>query len=440
MTASRWSRRQILMTLGSSVAAACLAPIAACSGDRRDSRPNFVFILADDHRHDFLGSAGHPWLRTPHLDRLAAEGVRFDHAFVTTSLCSPSRASFFTGQYAHRHGVILNENRDLDPDLPTFPQLLQDAGYRTGFVGKWHMARWARPRPGFDHWVSFSRQGDYGRNTLNVDGEWVLAEGYVTDVLTDHAVEFVQRDGREPFLLCLGHKAVHQPFEPAPRHADLYGGADGTSGDRERVMRDYARTLAAVDESVGRILSTLDEQGILDETVIVYAGDNGYLFGDHGGLWDKRVAYDSSIRVPLLVRYPPAFAAGHVCSQMALNLDVAPTLLALAGVPVPAAMQGMDLAPLARGADTRDAFLYEYFAGSGPVPTIVAVRTARHKFVTYPENPDLPEELYDLSVDPDERDNRRDDPRYQSVMTDMRARLAGLEHETGFRLPPAAGN
>jgi N-acetylglucosamine-6-sulfatase len=424
-----------------------LAGMAGCDGrveQARDRRPNVIFILADDHRHDFLGSAGHPWLRTPHLDRLAAEGVRFSEAFVTTSLCSPSRASFLTGQYAHRHGVVENEDEDLDPTTPTFPQLLQAAGYRTAFVGKWHMARWARPRPGFDRWVAFSRQGDYHRNTLNVDGAWVLAEGYVTDVLTRYALDFVAASTDAPFLLCLAHKAVHQPFEPAPRHRGLYRDVavppPGSAPDEQHAaaVGDYARTLAAVDESVGRIIAALEERGILDETVIVYAGDNGYLLGEHEGLWDKRVAYDTSIRVPLLVRYPPAFAAATVCSSLALNLDVAPTLLRLAGAAVPPVMQGLDLVPLARGETEREAFLYEYVASTGEVPTIVAVRTPRHKLVTYPEDPARRDELYDLARDPDERRNRLDDPRYAEVLAQLRGRLATLESETGFSLPEPA--
>ena len=451
---SRWLKRAGLGLVGAGLLATGLVLLGSC-GDRRDARPNIVFVLADDHRYDFLGAAGHPWLETPNLDRLATEGVRFAQAFVTTSLCSPSRASFLTGQYAHRHGVVANETTDLGADVPTFPQLLQVAGYRTAFVGKWHMARWARPRPGFDRWVAFSRQGDYQRNTLNVDGAWVLAEGYVTDVLTDYALDFLADSDRRPFLLCLSHTAVHQPFTPAPRHADLYrdapvaavdslaaapaasGRQDGTVAiDRVAMVRDYARTLAALDESLGRILAALEARGILDNTVVIYAGDNGYLFGDRGGLWDKRVAYDPSIRIPLIVRYPPRFPAGTVCDELALNLDVAPTLLTLAGVPLPAAMQGRDLLALADGTATRDAFLYEYFADTGQVPTILALRSRQYKLVTYPENRELPDELYDLARDPAERRDLAADPAAAAVLADLRARLAALAAETGFR-PPA---
>jgi len=451
---SRWLKRAGLGLVGAGLLATGLVLLGSC-GDRRDARPNIVFVLADDHRYDFLGAAGHPWLETPNLDRLATEGVRFAQAFVTTSLCSPSRASFLTGQYAHRHGVVANETTDLGADVPTFPQLLQVAGYRTAFVGKWHMARWARPRPGFDRWVAFSRQGDYQRNTLNVDGAWVLAEGYVTDVLTDYALDFLADSDRRPFLLCLSHKAVHQPFTPAPRHADLYrdapvaavdslaaapaasGRQDGTVAiDRVAMVRDYARTLAALDESLGRILAALEARGILDNTVVIYAGDNGYLFGDRGGLWDKRVAYDPSIRIPLIVRYPPRFPAGTVCDELALNLDVAPTLLTLAGVPLPAAMQGRDLLALADGTATRDAFLYEYFADTGQVPTILALRSRQYKLVTYPENRELPDELYDLARDPAERRDLAADPAAAAVLADLRARLAARAAETGFR-PPA---
>lgn len=438
--------------MGAGALSLSLVPWAGCTGRSRAKRPNFVFILTDDHRHDALGCADHPWIRTPHLDTLADEGVRFSNSFVTTSLCSPSRASFLSGQYAHSHGVCNNEQDDLPDTVPTFPQALQAAGYRTGFIGKWHMARHAKPRPGFDHWVAFSRQGGYQRNTLDVNGRWELSEKYVTDDLTDRAENFLADQGPDPFLLYLSHKAVHAPFQPAQRHTKLYGDARMlpamTPGERldlkpnwggrkpqmERAAHvlDYARTLASVDESVGRIREILDRQGRLDNTVIIYAGDNGYLQGEHGGLWDKRAAYEQSIRIPLLIRYPRAFSPGKVCRELALNLDVAPTILGLAGLTPPSEMSGLDLSEMARGTAARESFLYEYFAEMGSVPTTVAVRTREYKYITFPENPEHTRELYHLRYDPAETDNRIGQKEYSEVLAELESELEALKKSTGF--------
>ena len=448
----RPTRRDLLKAIGAGALSLSLAPYAGCAGRRAARRPNFVFILTDDHRHDALGCAGHPWIRTPHLDTLATEGVRFSNSFVTTSLCSPSRASFLSGQYAHAHGVCSNEQDDLPAAVPTFPRLLQAGGYRTAFIGKWHMARHARPRPGFDHWAAFSRQGDYRRNTLNVNGRWELSEKYVTDELTDRAEQFLAGPEQSPFLLYVSHKAIHAPFQPAPRHDELYRDVrirpPGTPGERLDLkpdwrgrqpqlnyadhVRDYARTLAAVDESFGRIREILDRQGKLDNTVIIYAGDNGYLQGEHGGLWDKRTAYDPSIRIPLLIRYPEAFAPGEICEELALNLDVAPTILGLAGLTPPEVMPGLDLAAMARGKATRESFLYEYFAEQGMVPTTVALRTREYKYITYPENPEHTRELYHLRQDRGELENRIGQVEYSGVLADLESELASLKESTGF--------
>ncbi len=454
-----FGRRRFLRFLGGGIAAAWglagpLGISGAGCGRRPASRPNFIFILTDDHAHDALGCSGHPWIRTPNLDRLCERGVRFSNAFVTSSLCSPSRASFLSGLYPHQHGVCSNEVNDLLPSTPIFPGLLQAAGYRTGFIGKWHMARWSSPRAGFDHWVSWNGQGDYFRNTLNVDGNWELCRNYITDEITGRGIEFLEKEDPRPFLLVLSHKAVHQPFRPAPRHAQLYGdvtvGAEVPEGDRldlkpdwggrmqgpDRVafQRDYARTLAAVDEGVGRVLTALEDSGRIEDTVIVYAGDNGFMMGEQGGLWDKRAAYERSIRIPLILSYPARFDPGFVCPALALNIDVMPTLLQLGGLAPPAGLPGMDLAGLADGSLQRDAFLYEYFQELGPVPTTVAVRTDRYKFITYPRNPDLPLELYDLRYDPDELVNRAAEADYGVIVKDLAARLEEMKVRTGFRL------
>jgi len=421
-------------------------------GRQSPEHPNIVFILVDDQRADAMSCAGHPWIRTPEIDRLADEGVRFTSAFVATSLCSPSRASFLSGLYPHRHGVIANEDRDLPSDVPQLGTLLQAAGYETAYIGKWHMARWSTPRPGFDRWVSFNGQGHYERNTFNVDGEWVLEQGYVTDVLTRYAIDFLDRDRDRPFLLVLAHKAVHAPFVPAPRHAALYEDAPiatpestpealaaqpdwgGREPERDSVafQREYARTLAAVDESTGAILDRLRASGLLDDTVVVYASDNGFLAGEHGGLWDKRAAYDPSIRVPLLIRYPARVPQGATNDALALNIDLLPTLLELAGVPVPPEVQGESLLPVLDGAPGREAFLYEYFAEQGEVPTTLAVRSHRWKYVTYPDQPELGAELYDLRADPGELANLAGESGFATVTDSLRAELDSLRAVTGY--------
>ena len=304
---------------------------AILSGQPR--RRNIVFILVDDQRFDFAGALGHPWLKTPHMDRLIRGGACFTNAFVTTSLCSPSRASILTGLYMHAHGVVDNFT-PLDTRLTTFPQLLQGAGYRTGFVGKWHMGGASdEARPGFDHWISFFGQGRYIDPELNRNGRREQVKGYMTDVLTEEGRRFIRANAAQPFMLYLSHKAIHYPFEPAARHKDLYSnepvprpasmkyreedyqqrpawvrarryarqGVDGAYDHvtpLDNAYRDACRSLMAVDDSVGGILEELERTRLLDNTLVVLMGDNGFMWGEHG-LIDKRAMYETSIRVPL---------------------------------------------------------------------------------------------------------------------------------------------
>ncbi len=448
------SRRDALKIIGAGVATLALGDLIAC--DRAPKRPNIVIVLTDDVRFDAMGCAGDQRLQTPNIDRLAAEGVRFSNAFTTTSLCSPSRASLLTGCYAHRHGVLDNMSRDPDPADPTLGQVLQQAGYETAYFGKWHMLARGTPRAGFDHWASFTGQGEYIRNTMNVDGKWQLVLNYITDELTDHAVKFLDREHEKPFLLVVGHKAAHAPFMPAPRHESRYAGVDfsvatgGDAGDLANKpdwggrqnealtpedLRNYHRCLLAVDESVGRITETLRKRKLLDDTIFIYTSDNGLMLGEHGGLRDKRAAYEASIRVPLLMRHPKLAPRGRVCEELALGIDIMPTLCEAAGVPVPAPVQGNSLLPVLRGARGRDDFLYEYFHEDGPVPTCLAVRSRDWKYVTYPENRDLPAELYDLRADPNERTNLAGQPAYAGQERELATRLAALMRGTGYRRP-----
>lgn len=434
----------------------------ACAAAAQQPRPNIVFILIDDLRWDALGYTGHPFARTPHIDRIAREGVNFRNAFVTTPLCSPSRASFLTGQYVHTHGVRDNSDHSaLSHELLTFPRLLRETGYETAYVGKWHMGTDDTPRPGFDRWVSFRGQGRYDDPPLNVDGKPVPAQGYMTDLLSEHAVEFIRRPRTKPFALYLAHKAVHGPFTPAERHKDLFADrpvprspntkdtleskpvlrreiegvprlGPGT-GSGDELIRNQLRCMSSVDEGVGRIFEALEQTRQLDNTLIVFTSDNGYLWGEHG-LGDKRFAYEESIRIPLAMRWPRLIKPDWVVEQFALNIDLAPTLLEVAGAPVPKPMQGRSLVPVLRGkpAGWRRSFLTEYFAEPRypRVPTWQAVRSERWKYVEYTALRGM-DELYELKSDPYEMNNLIGEPAARRVLVECKQELGSLRKETG---------
>jgi arylsulfatase A-like enzyme len=427
-------------------------------------RPNIVFILTDDQRYDEIAAIGNfPWLKTPNLDRLVNNGVTFENAFVTTSLCGPSRASFLTGTYASRHGVIVNEHVDYDKSLPTFPVLLQEAGYNTGFMGKWHQAMHNNPRPGFDYWACFWGQGKYfGDTFLLHDGATrVVPKGkYLTDELNDMAVEFIHQErGDQPFLLYLSHKALHQPFTPAPRHRKLYSNIDIPSQDdldddlaakpsyiseaalkRRRItggkaplhsrIPDKMRTITAVDDGVGMIIQALEDNGQLDNTIIIFAGDNGYFMSEHGGLHDKRKAYDPSIRIPLIM-WNPSIKNALKVDQLVLNIDLAPSLLDIVGAPIPEHMHGESWVPLLQAdGKGREGFLYEYYkesdyrprGGFPGTPTLHAYRTEDWKLVRYPDG-DYKSELYHVSADPKELYNHAQNPEYAEKLVELNAKL-----------------
>jgi N-acetylglucosamine-6-sulfatase len=400
------------------------------------ARPNFVFVLIDDMRWDSFSYAGHPFLKTPNIDRIAREGAHFTNAFVTTPLCSPSRGTFLTGQYVQTHGVVGNTPAGVPISfkLVTFPKLLQDAGYETAYVGKWHMGNDASPRPGFNRWVSFRGQGVYNDPPLNIDGQETKEQGYITDILTKHTVAFLEKPRTKPFCVYLGHKAIHGPFTPAERHKSLYtneplkiaaNAADtlkdkpamkdivpgGGSGDE--LIRNQLRCIAAIDEGVGRILEVLDKTRQVENTVFVFTSDNGYFWREHG-LGDKRWAFDESIRIPMILRYPKMVKPGTKIPAMVANIDIAPTFLDLAGVPIPTAIQGKSLKPLLKNAKAkvRTEFFCEYFQETQfpKTPSWRAIRTERYKYVHYPDLQGA-DEFYDLQKDPGEMENRIADPR-----------------------------
>jgi arylsulfatase A-like enzyme len=474
------TRRTFLGQIG---AAAVLPLLPSLAGSQLElatmpgGKPsNVIFILSDDHRYDCMGFLGKPeFLETPNMDRMAREGAYLEKTFVTTSLCSPSRASILTGQFSHKHGVIDNQT-DIPKGTVFFPEYLQKAGYQTAYFGKWHMGHDSdAPRPGFDKWVSFEGQGQYYDGILNIDGAKVQSAGYITDILTDHALQWLERDRdrNKPFFLYLSHKAVHAMFQPAKRHLGKYEDvkiaypasmADSEENyrgkprwvkeqrnswhgvdymyhgqmDFDTFYKRYLETVLGIDDSVGRMLDFVDAQELRQNTVVMYMGDNGFSFGEHG-LIDKRHMYEDSMRVPLLAYAPGLIKAGTVIRQMIQNIDVAPTILELAGLRPPEHMDGQSMLPLLRGEETvwRDAVFYEYYWewNYPQTPTVHGIRTDRHKYMHYHGIWDI-DELYDLERDPDEMHNLIDSPGHQQIVEDLKNRVfAWLQTTEGMQIP-----
>jgi len=450
--------------------AACLSrPMLAGEGFVR----NVVFVLSDDHRYDFMGfhEKSPKWLETPAMDRMAREGVHLANAFVSTSLCSPSRASILTGRYMHHHQVVDNQ-RPVPKGTVFFPQHLQKAGIQTAFLGKWHMGHDDdRPRPGFDHWASFKGQGKYADPLLNINGERKQFKGYNADVLTQLALEWLKdgRDEKKPFFLYLSYKAVHYPFLPAPRHRGRYAdkpidypqtrarternyrtqprwvrdrrysihGIDHMETgpfdkdpvpDLDDLYHQYAEAVHSLDENLGKVLTYLDQSGLAENTMVVYMGDNGFHLGEHG-FYDKRDAFETSIRVPMLAWAPKHLKAGSKVASMVQNIDIAPTLLEALGVTAPktAAFDGRSFLPLLQGKDVPDwrkHILYEYhWEWNFPAtPTLFAIRTDRYKYVYYHGTWDI-DSFHDLQTDPDERHNLIQIPAYQDQIRQLREQM-----------------
>jgi len=479
MTSKGTSRRDLLRSAGQAclgvgllhTAANALPKLERIAGGKTR---NVVFILSDDHRYDFMGFLGKPkFLETPNMDRMAREGAYIRNAFVTTSLCSPSRASILTGQFSHRHGVVDNQTA-IREDVVFFPQYLQEIGYETAFMGKWHMGHEDdEPRPGFDKWISFRGQGVYNDPALNIDGRQVKAKGQISDLLTDYAVEWLERQRSKPFFLYLSHKAVHAMFEPAKRHLGRYENAkleypksmadtpENYAGkpawvkeqrnswhgvdymyhgdmDFDTFYKRYCETLLGVDGSIGRVLKCLEDKGLAESTLVVYMGDNGFCFGEHG-LIDKRHMYEPSMRVPMLAFCPDLIKPGAVVEQLVQNIDVAPTVLEAAGARTPENMDGRSILPLLAGKSIpwRDAVFYEYYweANFPHTPTTFGVRTDRYKFIHYYGVWDT-DELYDLKDDPEEMHNLIDKPEHAKLVEQLRTRMYDwLEQTGGMTIP-----
>jgi N-acetylglucosamine-6-sulfatase len=416
-------------------------------------RPNIVFVLSDNQNWKFMSCAGHPFLDTPNMDRLAGEGVLFTNAFVTTSLCSPSRASFLTGKYAHTHGVQ-NNFTPWDGSNRTFLEVLEDAGYDTAFIGKWHMPGRLPTLEGVDPFITFTIQGGQGRYLncpLIVNGEERPSrKPYITEELTDYAIEFIERERDAPFCLYLSHKAVHHRWTPPDHLADIYADKrlpfpegfdpwitvtrghlfEGTNqGFASELYRNYCRTIVALDEQLGRLLDRLDALGMADNTLVVFAGDNGFFWGEHKLFGTGRWPYDDSIRVPFIVRYPGTIPdAGRRADQMVLNIDVAPTFLDVAGVPVPEDMEGASFLPILRSSSEpgREAFLYEYFKDFPyRIPPTQGVRTEKYMYIEY-EGRRKPE-LYDMRNDPLQEENLMNTTEGKAQAAELRKTLESLK-------------
>jgi arylsulfatase A-like enzyme len=451
-------------------------------------KPNLLVILIDDLRFDEYGAGGHPYMKTPHIDRIALEGALFERAFHTTPICSPNRASIVTGQYASRHGIIDNVARDaMSHRLPNYHLALQKLGYETAHVGKWHMGNDGMPRPGYHHWVSFDGHGSLNDPRLNVNGAYQQRTGYMTDLLNREALAFVGRRRKKPFALFFAHKAVHPDahqaadgtldmsrfggYIPAERHRDLYRDAvfpkkpnmlpprelvkqtpawaeafamrgtersrkllDAIQAGTQEEIRQRARMMAAVDEGAGMLLEELARQKKLDDTLILFLGDNGYFFGEHGLGPERRFAYEEGIRAPFALRYPRKAKAGARIRDLVICQDIAPTLIELAGGRPGAQVQGRSLLPLLAGRRRgwRKSFLIEYWAEQA-MPWLVgmtykAVRTPTHKLIRWvnlARDGEL-DELYDLERDPFEVKNLARSVRYARVKASLRREMRRL--------------
>ncbi|MDA4892548.1 sulfatase family protein [Microbacterium resistens] len=462
---------------------------------------NIVFIMSDDHAAHAISAYGSRVNHTPHLDRIADEGMRLDAVYCTNSICSPSRASILTGTYSHVNGVS-SIWTEMDYRVPTFVEVLQRTGYQTALFGKWHLGEHGQARPrGFDEWKVFPGQGDYIDPEMIGPGGAEIVEGYATDIVTDHALDWLERrDADRPFCLLVHHKAPHRPWVPDPRHRHLY--ADGTIPEPETFfddyatrskavqgvhmtladdmgaddlktevpphlrgpenrkarmrwkyqiyMRDYLQCIQSIDDNVGRLLDRLDAQGLTEDTLVVYTSDQGFFLGDHGW-FDKRLMFDQSLQMPMLVRWPAEIAPGTSSDAIITNVDFAATLLDVCGIDAGDALptsQGRSFRPLLRGeavTDWPDAAYYRYWEHDDPIhhaPGHYGIRTKEHKLICYygaglgvPGASDRvfePEwELYDLRRDPTEIHNVVDDPAYAEIRAELERTLARYQEHYG---------
>jgi len=494
---------------------AALAIIVVGSAQAENAKPNIVFVLSDDHRHDALGIAGHPLLKTPHIDRIGKEGAWLRSTYGATPLCAPSRAAFLTGQYGHHSNFRTNQGpwpKDLPPTILT---VAKDAGYRTAFIGKKHLYNTDEPLAGVDRWVSFLNQGRYVNPEVNVDGKRERIEGYNGDLLTGYAVDFIKENKDKPFALVVAYKEAHSPQTSPPRFAKEFEDSDiklpesfnedksnkpayfnspntfqnsgwddskQALGNADRLSREdlaikkiknYYRCILALDDYVGKLVGALEETKGLDNTIFVFAGDNGYFLGEHGR-FEKGTSHEESARIPFVIRYPKGIRAGTVSDALVLNIDLAPTLFDLAGLTAPANIDGKSLRPIFEAKDPtapqgwRNEIYTEWQGRQhaiapgtegyvlapqaraaarnnrpnqgrqqqqrGGPPTWRSIRDGQFKYTVYFNN-DL-SELYDLKADPKEARNLVNDPTYKEKVLELHKRLIALAESTKDPLRP----
>jgi arylsulfatase A-like enzyme len=452
--------------------------LLSTTADADTQRPNFLFVIADDQRYDQLGvvqreqgdKGRYPWFTTPNMDRLAEDGVRFRNAFVTSSLCSPSRAAYLTGRYPHLNGIASNF-REMPLDTVTHATLLKAAGYTTAYIGKWHMFNQRQLPPCFDYQATLIGHGRYNNCPLIIQGVETPTRGWVDDVTTDYAIEFIekQKGTGKPWSMVLGFKAPHSPFVPPARAENRFMGEKARAvpnlfshapykqkmgapfdppveeNGLVTTNLNHARCVSACDDNLGRLLDALDQFGFAENTIVIYTSDNGYYDREHG-VGDKRDAYEISLRVPFLVRFPKLgnVSKGLVVDEPILNIDLAPTLLDYAGVPIPKEMQGKSWRPLLEGkkpADWRKAWFYEYFAEDQRpwcVTDVTAVRSLDTKLIKYAiKSGELSDwtEMYDLANDPYELKNLYNDPAHAERQQEIEREYARLRKEVEYTIP-----
>lgn len=482
-----------LLTLA--IAALAVPPAASAAP------PNILFIFSDDHAQHAISAYGSKVNRTPNIDRLANEGVRFANSFVTNSICTPSRATLLTGQYSHLNGVPVFNRFDGARD--NVAKRLQAGGYHTGMIGKWHLGS---DPTGFDRWIVLPGQGSYWDPAFLVPGHRLTIKGHCTEITTALGLEFLKtRPQDKPFFLMLHQKAPHRTWQPDERNMALFknkvipepetlwddyatrpaalpeneqtvandltrqdlkltppAGLKGPAAQKwlqtkptevevegqtltgkelvkwkyQRYMQDYLACVQGVDDGVGKVLDYLDQAGLAKNTIVIYSADNGWYLGDLG-LYDKRFMYEPGLKVPLLAR-GPGIKAGGVPAQFVANIDLAPTFLDLAGLPVPASMQGRSFAPLLRGespAGWRTTFYYRYYHSPGHHNTAAhyGVRTATHKLIHYWQKDAY--EMFDLTKDPAEQHNllfseaEAKQPEVAAKFAELKAEIARLQQE-----------
>ena len=482
-------------------------------------RPNIIYIMSDDHAYQAISAYGHGLNKTPNIDKLAEKGMLFKRAFVTNSICGPSRAVMLTGKYSHINGFKDNHS-EFDNKQQTVATILHDAGYQTAVIGKWHLVT---DPVGFDYWNVLPGQGQYYNPDFIENGVRKKVNGYVTNITTDIAINWLdKRQKDKPFFLIYQQKAPHRNWMPEEKYYHLFDSthfpvptnyfddyqtrtraareqemeiathmkdeydlklafdlpkekqvglaaawqniynrltpeekkkweaAYGPSNDAfrnttltgkdlaiwkyQRYMKDYLRCVQTVDDNVGRLMDYLKQNGLEENTIIIYTSDQGFYLGEHGW-FDKRWMYEESFRTPLIVKWPGVTNKKSISSQMVMNLDFSETILDMAGVKIPADMQGKSFAPVLKGkhkGSFRDAVYYHFYENEEhKVAKHIGVRTERYKLIWFYENNEW--ELYDLEKDRNEMKNVYNDPTYKDVVKSMKEKLKQLKdkyHDT----------